>query len=33
MPNIAYLLYKNLVFKTVTLWEHGHFVDILGSQH
>jgi hypothetical protein len=32
MPNISHFLYKNLIFKMVTLWEHGHFFDILGSQ-
>ena len=33
MPNIAYFLYKNPIFKIVRLWEHGHFVDILGIKH
>jgi hypothetical protein len=33
MPNIAYFLYKNPIFKIVRLWEHGHFVDIFGIIH
>ena len=30
MPNIDHFVYKNSIFKIVRLWEHGHFVDILG---
>jgi hypothetical protein len=33
MPNIDHFVYKNYIFKIVRLWEHGHFVDILGSKH
>ena len=33
MPNRTHLLYENLIFKVVRLWEHGHFVDILGKRH
>ena len=33
MPNRTHLLYENLIFKVVRLWEHGHFVDILGIKH
>ena len=33
MPNIDHFVYKNSIFKIVRLWEHGHFVDILGSKH
>ena len=28
-----HLLYKNLIFKIVRLWEHGQIVDILGIKH
>jgi hypothetical protein len=33
MPNRTHFLYENLIFKVVRLWEHGHFVDILGKGH
>jgi hypothetical protein len=33
MPNIAYLLYKNPIFKIIRLWEHCHFLDNLGFSH
>jgi hypothetical protein len=33
MPYIDYFLYKNPILKIVRLWEHGHFVDILGIKH
>jgi hypothetical protein len=33
MPNIAHFLYKNLILKIVRLWEHGHFVGILGLEN
>jgi hypothetical protein len=33
MPNIDHFLYKNSIFKILRLWEHGHFVDILGIKH
>ena len=33
MPNIDHFVYKNSIFKIVRLWEHGHFVDILGIKH
>ena len=33
MPNRTHFLYENLILKVVRLWEHGHFVDILGKGH
>ena len=33
MPNRTHFLYENLIFKVVRIWEHGHFVDILGKGH